>query len=178
MLLRRRLPLVALSVLALGGMLAGCAPDPAPTPSPTPAFASDEEAFAAAEEVYRAYNDALNDVDFSSPRTFEGVYSLLTGEMSASTRESFSAFHADGITVTGRTDYFDLAPANIRDLRTSVTINVCVDVSSVHVFAATGESLVPPDRPSIQPMSVTLKATGGDLRIATLEPAAEVSCER
>ena len=34
-------------------------PDPTPTPSPT-GFASDEEAFAAAEDTYRAYIDALS----------------------------------------------------------------------------------------------------------------------
>src|SRR5690606_26029635 len=40
--------------------LSACAPTPTPTPTPTAAFASEEEAFAAAEEVYRAYNDAGN----------------------------------------------------------------------------------------------------------------------
>src|SRR5688500_5990965 len=64
---------VALAAPALvTGLLAGCAGDPEPAET-THGFASEEEAFAAAEETYRAYVDALNQVDLSDPETFEPV---------------------------------------------------------------------------------------------------------
>ncbi len=50
-------------------------------------FASEEEAFAAAEETYRAYVDALNQVDLSDPETFEAVYAWTTGDANADERK-------------------------------------------------------------------------------------------
>ncbi|HOQ22628.1 MAG TPA: hypothetical protein PLN62_09415, partial [Microbacterium sp.] len=70
--MRRTFPAVGAALLALA-LVTGCAPEPAPTPTPT-GFASDDEAFAAAEATYRAYVDALNAVDLSDPATFEPVY--------------------------------------------------------------------------------------------------------
>ena len=43
-------------------MLSGCVAEPAPSPTPTSPFASEEEAFAAAEDTTRAYVDANNGV--------------------------------------------------------------------------------------------------------------------
>ncbi len=60
--------------------LSACAPTPTPSPTPTAAFASEEEAFAAAEEVYRAYIAASNDVDFQDPSTFEPLADYTTGD--------------------------------------------------------------------------------------------------
>ena len=54
-----------------------------PDPEPTPLFSSEEEAFAAAEATYRAYVDALNQVDLSDPETFEEVYAWTTGDANA-----------------------------------------------------------------------------------------------
>ncbi len=71
-------------VVALAVTLGATACQPEPTPTPTgPAFASEDEAFAAAEETYRAYVDALNQVDLSDPETFEAVYAWTTGEANA-----------------------------------------------------------------------------------------------
>ncbi len=78
-------------VLALAlGMTTACQPEPAPSPS-APVFANEEEAFAAAEETYRAYVDALNQVDLSDPETFEAVYAWTTGEANASDARRRSA---------------------------------------------------------------------------------------
>ena len=72
--MRTRVTAAALGALLML-TLAGCTtPEPTdPTPTPTSAFASEEEAFAAAEATYRAYVDALNEVDLSDPETFEPV---------------------------------------------------------------------------------------------------------
>ncbi|HEU4807654.1 MAG TPA: hypothetical protein VFT01_05275, partial [Homoserinimonas sp.] len=57
--MRSALPLAALSI-AVAMLLSGCVPQdpevvPPPEPSTEPVFASDEEALAAATDVYKAY---------------------------------------------------------------------------------------------------------------------------
>ncbi len=80
--------LTALALVAMvAPVVAGCAPDPAPAPTTAVSFSSEEEAFAAAEETYRAYVDALNQVDLSDPGTFEAVYAWTTGEANADERK-------------------------------------------------------------------------------------------
>ena len=53
----------------LAVLMSGCAADPSVEPTPTPTFANEDEAFAAAEATYRAYVDALNQVDLADPAT-------------------------------------------------------------------------------------------------------------
>ena len=140
----------ALLVLAL----AGCTtPEPTdPTPTPTSAFASEEEAFAAAEATYRAYVDALNEVDLSDPETFEPVYALTTGEANANERKSLSQMHADGWTVNGATVFASFFGESFAD--ESVTAVVCSDVGAVDVVDTDGRSMVSPDRPHIYALQV------------------------
>lgn len=154
----RRRPLrsasIAIALLLGVGVLAGCAPaDPVPTPTST-GFASEADAFAAAEATYRAYVDALNQVDLSDPSTFEEVYRWTTGDANAEARESFSQMHADGWKVTGRTKYDSMTVVDSATL--PITIAVCVDVSEVDVVDESGQSVVPSTRPDRQAISAQL----------------------
>ena len=137
--------------------LAGCSPTPEPAPEPTSGFASEEEAFAAAEETYRAYVEALNHVDLSDPETFEDVYAWTTGEANAEIRTSLSKMHADSLTVSGRSVAAVVRPGSITGAaRPTVELLVCLDVSSVGLVDPTGESVVSPERPDTQSLTVTL----------------------
>ena len=148
---------IVIAVLLGAGALAGCGPSaPAPTPTPT-GFASDAEAFAAAEATYRAYVDALNQVDLSDPSTFEEVYRWTTGDANAEARESFSQMHADGWTVSGRTAYDSLTVVDSASM--PLTMEVCLDVSDVDVVDASGESVVPTTRLDRQALSAQLVAS-------------------
>lgn len=143
---------VAVAVI-VGAAVTGCVGASEPRES-TPAPLSDEEAFAAAEETYRAYVDALNQVDLADPATFEPVYALTTGDANASARESFSQMHADGWTVTGESVVVSvLAGAVTRNI---ASVDVCTDVSAVALMDTTGASVVSPDRPDIQALTVEL----------------------
>ncbi len=86
----RRVAAVTVALAMVVPLATGCQPDPAPSPT-GPAFATEEEAFAAAEETYRAYVDALNQVDLSDPETFEAVYAWTTGDANASERKTLSS---------------------------------------------------------------------------------------
>lgn len=146
----------ALAALALAVCCAGCAAEPAPAPSAT-GFASEEEAFAAAEETYRAYVDALNRVDLSDPKTFEDVYAWTTGDANANERKSLSQMSADRWTVSGQSSFESFEPTSfsLEDSRGIVTAELCFDVEGVMLVDAAGESLVSPSRPNRQPLFVT-----------------------
>ena len=141
------------------GALAGCGPtDPTPTPTPT-GFASEAEAFAAAEATYRAYVDALNQVDLSDPSTFEEVYRWTTGDANAAIRTSLSSMAAENWTVSGESTVtvVELSAINGAAGRDKVALAVCVDVSRVNVIDADGISQVESDRRDEEPLTVSLE---------------------
>lgn len=147
------------AVLALALVLGGCTPEPAPQPTPTSPFASEEEAFAAAEATYRAYVDALNQVDLSDPETFEPVFAWTTGEANAELRRSLSEMHANGWSVSGVSTVPLVQPTEADLEGAIVELAVCLDVASVAVVDESGESVVTEDRPPVQSMTVTTNAS-------------------
>lgn len=146
-----RWPVLVTALLAVA--LTGCAA-PLPPPGPTPGFTSKAEAFAAAEKTYRAYVDALNEVDLSDPETFEAVYAWTTGEANAEARTTFTRMHADGWVVEGQSEptVIDLHTDTVRKVR----LAICLDVSGVKLTDDSGRSVVTDDRPAVQSMLVTL----------------------
>jgi hypothetical protein len=154
---RRHVSIAAMIGLFVTMGMTGCTTSsPAPTSTPT-GFATEAEAFAAAEATYRAYVDALNAVDLSDPATFEPVYELTAGELNATERESYSQLHADGNTISGKSVYFNAELLNLED--DVATLAVCLDVSDVDVLSATGTSIVPEARPDIQSIAVDVDLT-------------------
>ncbi|TQJ31784.1 hypothetical protein [Microbacterium sp. SLBN-146] len=156
----------AAAALALIALLGGCAPESSPSPSASlsssPTFTSDAEAFAAAEKTYRAYVDALNDVDLSDPETFEPVFALTTGDANDATKKTFSQMHADGWTVQGETriDLLERSPGDEGVASGDVMLDVCLNVGDVRLTGPDGESVVSPDRLDVQSMRVELFQSG------------------
>ncbi|MFH8252385.1 hypothetical protein ACH3VR_18610 [Microbacterium sp. B2969] len=147
----------AAAVLAIAGLMtSGCSAQPDPERTPSAAFSSEEEAFAAAEATYRAYVDALNQVDLSDPETFEDVYAWTTGDANAGARKSFTQMHADGWTVLGEStfDNFMGEEFNPTSPEDAVTAVVCLDVTDVDVQDASGVSVVPDTRNDRQPATL------------------------
>ncbi|MCR2792500.1 hypothetical protein NQ156_05415 [Microbacterium sp. zg.Y625] len=168
------------SVLLVLGLTA-CAPEPEPTPTPTATgFASEAEAFAAAEETYRAYVEALNQVDLSDPDTFEAVYAWTTGEANAGEREALSQMHADQWTVSGQTVTTRFFPTTYSpDADTLVTALACSDVSRVTVVDDSGGSMVSPERQDVYALELTFvhsKDTATSLRIASSSAIEDPRC--
>ena len=147
-----------LGALAIALLASGCTPEPTPTPSPT-GFASEEEAFAAAEATYRAYVDALNQVDLSEPATFEPVYAWTTGDVNATDRKSLTAYHADNVTVAGESQIKLMLLSDQSSDLDAPALAVCLDVSDIDVRNAEGQSLVSDSRPDIQKLTVTFASS-------------------
>lgn len=144
--------------LLCAAALAGCAGPAESSPAATPLFATEEEAFAAAEETYRAYVDALNRVDLADPETFEDVYAWTTGEANAGERESLTEMHAKGWTVAGDSqvqsvwlDYAELDDSRVR-------IEVCLKVSAITLIDANGTSVVETGRPDVQSIIIDFES--------------------
>jgi hypothetical protein len=153
-----RVAAVSAAVAIVILVASGCQPEPAPAPSPsTAAFATEAEAFAAAEETYRAYVDALNQVDLSDPETFEAVYAWTTGEANAEARKSFSQMNADQWSVTGDSEPTLVQPREWGgSAQSEMEVSVCLDVSGVSLTNGAGESVVSEGRPDVQSMLVTM----------------------
>jgi hypothetical protein len=173
-----RVAAVALALALVIGVATGCQPQPEPSVS-APAFTTEEEAFAAAEETYRAYVDALNQVDLSDPETFEAVYAWTTGDANAGARKSFSEMHAKDWTVSGVNSFDSFAPTSYSSESAAVVrAAVCLDVSDVDVTNSSGDSVVPLTRRDRQPAVVTFAVSDTDtgLAISASDATNEQTC--
>lgn len=164
---------IALSVL---GIL-GCSSAPDPEPSPTPAFASEEEAFAAAEQTYRAYIAALNAVDLSDTSSFESVFALTTGEFQKGDRENLSELHANGMQMSGESVVTGFVGVSTSREQNEAVARVCVDVSQVKIVNQAGESGVSADRPPRYAIDATFSFQRDKVLIQSAARSDAVTCE-
>jgi len=161
-----RYPAAALALAVVAAALSGCAPAPQPTPTPTPAFASEEEAFAAAEEVYREYNEAVNAErrgdDSVDPRDF------LIGLALEGDTDARRILAEEGLTISGDGEVaeFVLLQTELESGAASVQVLVCLDVSETTVLDAKGFDVTPPDRDLRVPLQVTLDESDHELMIS------------
>ena len=136
-------------------VLVGCTPEAAPTPLPLPTatgFASDEEAFAAAEATYRAYVDADNarragDMAADPTRYLSGP--LLEAEL-----DSAAEFAELGVRLEGdiKIESFTVSSAST----TLLMATICLDVSSTRVLNERDENVTPETRENLLGQDVTM----------------------
>ncbi|MGB3375379.1 MAG: hypothetical protein WBA87_09585 [Microbacterium sp.] len=172
----RAVGVLSAGLLALG-MLAACTPEPEPKPTKTALFSSDEEAFAAAEETYRAYTDAVNSVDTADPETFESVYAWLTGTALAPEKESLTLYHAESLTKTGLSTFDSFSP--ISNTANEIVAQLCLDTGDVDLVASDGKSALPSERAPRHGRKVIFvpASTSTGLQIASSqEPASDFTC--
>lgn len=136
-------------LLALA-LLTACAPEPAPTPTPT-GFASEEEAFAAAEETYRGYIEALNASrdhleNSPSPDTF------LTGAALTQSLQVSEQLRESGLRISGPARILTLDPLEWDS--SYATITTCMSYEEARVVDETGKDVTPPDRMDVASLEV------------------------
>ncbi|MGZ0711014.1 hypothetical protein ACWPKO_22075 (plasmid) [Coraliomargarita sp. W4R53] len=134
----------ATAVAMLVGVLAGCSSQPASAPTPTSAFASDEEAFAAAEKTYRAYVDALNARNDSAQSSPDPA-SFLIADALESHFETVRAFEEAKISTTGSSQIVDVHQIDV-GVNGTISLEVCLDVSATSIVDATDADQTPVDR--------------------------------
>ncbi len=174
--MQRTRPSVRALALAAGvltvalGCLTGCAPTPAssPTPTSTPAFASEEEAFAAAEEVYRAYNDAVNARANGTGGAEADPQQYLTGLALEGDIDTQNLLASGDLQVSGDAAIVTFA-AETADLdgdTPTMTGIVCIDVSDVSLIDRSGVDVTPLGREDKITQRVVFLGAEDSLRIS------------
>lgn len=132
----------ALTVGVVALLATGCMPEPAPTPSPT-GFASEEEAFAAAEETYRAYVDAVN-ARREDPTSEPAPTDFLTGSAYNDEIDTQQALEERGWRIQGETHVVSIEGVGASVDTTKVA--ACIDASGTRVLDVSGADVTPLDR--------------------------------
>jgi hypothetical protein len=164
--------------LTLGAALAACAPDdpvnpPTPSPSRTPVFASDEEALAAAEELYGKYLQAENALGAGGWQDISLVEPYVRGEALADEVDTAASFSSKGYRQVGEIVFDSTEIQHVEENGPGsllVTIYLCLDVSSADIVDSTGESIVGPDRPDRLALEIDIDDVDTDLKISRSEP--------
>lgn len=177
MLLRRAAaPIALLAAVALGGCAAP-EPEATPTASPTaePLFASEEEALAAAEEVYAEYVRVADLVLSEGGTDPEQLEPLLAPELFEVQRQGFATARQEGLRSEGRTEFeiveVQSYDATARPGARFLTAYVCRDLTNVNVLASDGSSVVAPDRVDVISQEVSWALSqDGDVLVESDEP--------
>ena len=149
--MRRTILAGAATALALA-LTTACTPDPAPSPTPT-GFASEEDAFAAAEATYRAYVDAGNEAR-KDPTHQPTPDSFLTGKALTDSLEGQRLIEESGVHLVGGSTVQSVR-LNSWEPEAAV-ITVCLDLTHVRVFNEDGVDVTPSSRGDVGILEVTV----------------------
>lgn len=174
--LPRLLSAIFVSLLTGSLVLAGCSPSPAPTPTPTAAFASEDEAFAAAEETYRAYIDAVNEERATGKTPVSHDY--LTGDLLEAELASYRELEASGVRIEGDTRIlsFKGARAELAPPSARIEVDVCLDISDARAIDDSGADVTASGRSDVYGVGVTLVTSGSSLLLSEYEVQADAEC--
>jgi hypothetical protein len=125
---------------------------PSPT-TPSPA----EEAQALAVALVPAYLGTIDDLYLDPSLPLDGIYQVAMAPDATAQATAIGKFRSQGYRQTGRSQLVTASALSV-DLSNSpaaspspafptVVVTACVDVSQVGAVDATGQSIVPPDRP-------------------------------
>ena len=149
--------------------LSACAPTPTPSPTPTAAFASEEEAFAAAEEVYRAYlSEAAARAEGEASADPE---KYLSGEALDADLQSQRSLQEQSLKIVGASVIDEFIP-----LKAEVTADICIDISGSRVLDENGTDVTVADRPESGQVSVEFSGDSERLLISRSSPSERAEC--
>ena len=140
----------------------GCAPPtsgkpPAPVPSPTALFASDEEALAAAEEAYRAYQHVSDAIYIDGGADPERLLEVATQPKYEYEKSGYDKIRALGYHSTGGSTFDSatlLDSGQVEGVNT-VAVLLCEDITGVDIRDANEISIVSSTRPDRIPLVVS-----------------------
>ncbi len=155
-----RIALAAVGAALAAGLVAGCSPTvpppvPSPSPTPTPLFATEEEAFAAAEEVYRAYVTATS--LYASGNTDADPTQFTVGNAYEAELGFWRSYEQGDRRLVGESTIgsFNGVEAQIHPPTPRVTAEVCLDSTDVRVLDLAGNDVTPEGRENVSVLFVT-----------------------
>lgn len=155
-------------------LVAGCTPQPEPDASQQP-FATEEEAFAAAEETYRNYVDALN-ARRADPTASPNPQVFLTGQALEADIRSQQELDQRGIRIEGPTEIVSLVGTSTDLGDGSAQLLVCLDSSSTRVVDSAGRDVTPPDRAELAALDIRVLIAGARPFIESSDPTTADQC--
>lgn len=164
----RHLAGAMLGAVVVALLASGCTPEPAPSPSPT-GFASEEEAFAAAEATYRAYVDAVN-ARRTDPASEPGPTDFLTGDALRIEIEGNRQLEGSGLHIEGNSSVASVS--NQRYSPELIKVLICLDSSASRVVDSQGQDRTPEDRDDVVGLDVSIAWTSSGPLISDTETSA------
>lgn len=154
----------------------GVLPAPEPTPTPTAAFASEEEAFAAAEETYRAYIEATNAERAGD--TSQTSLDYLTGQAHDQELAAQRDLESRGVRIEGTTQVasFDGVRSNQGPQSADVEAHACLDITNARAIDEAGIDVTADGRSDIYGINITFTGPAGSLLIAAIELNTDLAC--
>ena len=172
------LGLALLAGLALG--LAGCTQPnvrviPRSEPSAKPVFASDADALAAAKAAYVAYLKVAGQVIDDGGANPSRAHSVVTPTEYRVEAAEFKQFRTNRWHGTGEIQISSISLQGYFPTHESgiVSVYVCLDISETNVLNSAGQSVVSPNRPSVQAIQAGFDLVGlrpVKLKLASNEP--------
>ena len=163
---RMRKPALVLATLALL-LLSGCQTDdptvvPQPEPTTTPLFASDEEALAAAEEAYGAYQAVLDQITSDGGIESDRLLAVATQAVLDHEQKGFDETRSYGERTVGarKFDSMSVQSSDLLSEESTIVVYVCDDFSGLDLVDSTGVSVVAKERQTRYPLVVGFDATG------------------
>jgi hypothetical protein len=168
---------LGLTLIAAAG-LAACAPEdpvhpPDPGPSRTPVFASEEEALAAAEELYGEYLAAENLLGAGGWNDISLVEPFLKGEALDDEIETAEGLSAKGYRQVGEIVFDSTTMQQLEDREEGaleLTLYLCLDVSNASILDSADQTVVIAERPNRIGLEIAMDDFDGDLRVERSEP--------
>lgn len=164
--------LLAASIVALTGCLG---PAPEPTPTPTAVFSSEEEAFAAAEETYRAYIDAVN-ARRADPQSRPDPQSFLIGEALQEDLDTLREFEELGIRIEGTSVVMSVTREAADFVAGEVLLRACYDSTTARVLNQAGDDVTVGNRDPRILLDVHFVTASSDLFIEGMSAVDGGSC--
>ena len=167
-----RVTLLALAAgVALG--VSGCVAAPAvpvepePVPSASPAFASEEEALAAATEAYAAYLEVSDEITSQGGDRPDRIGPHVTQDYQAIEVGGFGKFKGNELFSEGESAFDSVQVQQFSDswaAGTTFTVYLCSDISDVRLKDSSGVDVTSPKRSDRLPLEVDFYIAGAGPR--------------
>ena len=158
--------LVLVGMLALTGCVEGDRiPTLPPTPTSTPIFASEEEALAAAEEAYAAYNEVSGLIASEGGVEPDRIADFVTEDRFVDELRGFETLRESNLRIIGTTtvEVIQLQRYEYVDTDAEVVFYACWDASQSRVIDANGQDVTPADRRDRLVLEVVMTTVNGSL---------------
>jgi hypothetical protein len=145
---------------------------PEPNPSATPVYASEEEALAAAEELYGRYTKLANAIGQAGWKDTDAYAEVARGRALDSELATAADYSSKGYHQVGNLTFDSLALQQLRDGGSgsvTMTVYVCLDVTDVDVLDRHNRSVISPERLDRQPLEADIDDVDGQLKVTRSE---------